>query len=139
MSAGGEVDCDTILKPQKAPMDVRHAKSHCVERLHRMVALRGRKLRDPSRIFPCDMKTVVYMPPRAVGSQFKKDRSTLHQAHGIIMAGAVTYLPWERNATQVCSYVHGSLRAAYPHSRAGTLTVHEPACLSCASNNLLGS
>ena len=39
------------LRPQKAPRDVRHAKSHRLERLRRMVALWGRKLEDPSRLF----------------------------------------------------------------------------------------
>ena len=36
-----------------------------------MVALRGRNLEDPNRHFPCSMKPVVFMVPRAAGSLFK--------------------------------------------------------------------
>ena len=39
------------LRPEKAPRDVRHAKSHCLERLCRIVALRDRKLEDPQSAF----------------------------------------------------------------------------------------
>ena len=39
------------LRPQQAPRDVWHAKLHCLERPRRMVALWGRKLEDPSRLF----------------------------------------------------------------------------------------